>query len=398
MDKTKTLIIKSNKLIGMQTQLSLVQMKIFALLISKTLKNPNSEYIRFNAKELMISCNITDSNYTILKNTTANMIKPVIFITNEIVQEQYPLLDGVVYGKWIVDIAIHRKVKPYILDVATKYTKYYFENISFLNSMHSIRLYELLKEYEFRWTRDFNIEDFRFLLNIKDWMYSRPYDLKTKIIEKAQKKIEKKTDISFLYQEKKDGRKLVWLSFKISSNSKSNKTVLKLEENSLNTILKTKFFLSDKQTQTVLQQFDEDYIKRNIDYTLSQKNIKNISWYFQKALEQDYWQTIFLQQEQKQEKQKKDTQNFQDNQKQKKLEQEQKKIKKQKIKDFIQNREEEVLELIPDFIEANKFLLQKLKVDLENIQELLKIIKWENTKIKGVRKLFMGFISHKFNN
>jgi hypothetical protein len=31
--------------------------------------------------------------------------------------------------------------------------------------------------------------------------------------------------------------------------------------------------------------------------------------------------------------------------------------------------------LIPDFIEANKFILQKLNVDIENIDEILKIIK-----------------------
>ena len=57
MIKTKTLVIKSNKLISMQTQLSLVQMKIFALLIAKTLENPNTEYYRLSTKELMKSCN-----------------------------------------------------------------------------------------------------------------------------------------------------------------------------------------------------------------------------------------------------------------------------------------------------------------------------------------------------
>ena len=41
MKTSKTLVIKSNKLIGIQTQLSLVQMKIFALLVSKTLDNPD---------------------------------------------------------------------------------------------------------------------------------------------------------------------------------------------------------------------------------------------------------------------------------------------------------------------------------------------------------------------
>jgi len=169
MNKSKTLVIKSNKLIGMQTQLSLVQMKIFALLISKTLENPATEYYRFSTKELMISCNLGENNYTALQKITADMIKPVIFKGNEEEkQKQYPLLDGVVYDKGIVDIAIHRLVKPFILDVASKYTKYYFENISFLNSTYSIRLYELLKEFEFRGTRDFTLDNLRFLLNIKE--------------------------------------------------------------------------------------------------------------------------------------------------------------------------------------------------------------------------------------
>jgi len=99
METSKTLVIKSNKLIGMQTQLSLVQMKIFALLVSRTLDNPDILNYKFSAKELMNSCNITDSNYTALQQTTASMIKPVIFKgKNEKNQEQYPLLDGVIYN------------------------------------------------------------------------------------------------------------------------------------------------------------------------------------------------------------------------------------------------------------------------------------------------------------
>ena len=206
------------------------------------------------------------------------MIKPVIFKNeDEEKQKQYPLLDGVVYDKGTVDIAIHRLVKPFILNVATKYTKYYFENISFLNSTYSIRLYEILKEFEFRGARNFTIENFRFLLNIKEGMYSRPYDLKAKVIEKAQKEIAEKTDINFSYQENKEGRKLVGLSFKIFSNSKSKKTILVENSNSLEEQLQTKLFLSTPQIKTVLQQFSKEQIKRNIEYVLNQKNIKNIA-------------------------------------------------------------------------------------------------------------------------
>ena len=402
MNKAKTLVIKSNKLIGMQTQLSLVQMKIFALLIAKTLENPSTEYYRFSTKELMISCNLGDNNYTALQKITANMIKPVIFKWNEAEkQTQYPLLDGVIYDKWIVDIALHRLVKPFILDVATKYTKYYFENISCLNSTYSIRLYELLKEFEFRGARDFDMDNFRFLLNIKEGMYNRPYDIKTKIIEKAQQEISQKTDISFSYKEKKEGRKLVWISFKILSQhkqeSKALKTVSKTSQtvwaNSLETVLATKIFLSPIQIKTVLRQFDTEYLQRNITYTLKQKNIKNIAGYFMKALEQDFWQSLVLKEEQKSKAQKlaQAKQKEEELQKQQNIKAEQE--KKVKIQEFIDSREEEVKKLIPQFITSNSFLLQNLGFNLDNQDELLAIIKWEKEDFNHLKSLFMGYIA-----
>lgn len=394
MNRARTLVIKSNKLIGMQTQLSLVQMKIFALLISRTLENPDTDYYRFSTKELMLSCNFGESNYTALQKTTANMIKPVIFKGNEAEkQKQYPLIDGVVYDKGTVDIAIHRLVKPFILDVATKYTKYYFENISVLNSVHSIRLYELLKEFEFRGARDFTLDNFRFLLNIKEGMYNRPYDLKTKIIEKAQKEIEEKTDISFSYQEKKEGRQLVGFSFKIQAKLKESQTVSNSSQNSLSTDLQTKLLLTPTQIKTVLKQFDEEYIKRNMTYTLQQKNIKNITGYFMKALEQDFWQSLLVQEEQKN---KAKSQAHQQALAQKKAEEEKaqkEQMKKQKIQKFIDSREEEVKELIPSFIKSNSFILQNTGLDLENTDELLVIIKGQRKEFNHIKSLFMGFIA-----
>ena len=394
METSKTLVIKSNKLIGMQTQLSLVQMKIFALLVSRTLDNPDILNYKFSAKELMNSCNITDSNYTALQQTTASMIKPVIFKgKNEKNQEQYPLLDGVIYNNWMVDITIHRKVKPFILDIATKYTKYYFENISFLNSTYSIRLYELLKEFEFRWWRDFEIEEFRFLLNIKEGTYSRPYDLKTKIIQKAQRELKEKTDISFSYIERKEWRKLVWLSFSINSN---NQTVLIDDKNSLFSILKTKILLNDNQIKTVLKQFDEEYIKRNIEYTLSQKNIKNIPWYFQKALKDDYGQSLFLHQENIQkENLEKQKNNTIEEQKIKKIHKEESELK-EKVKDLIINREDEIVKILPDFIEANQFILTRLWIDTDDTQRLIDLIKWDDTSIKWVQSMFIWFAGKRY--
>ncbi len=61
---------------------------------------------------------------------------------------------------------LHPDLKPYILDIKERYTKYFFKSITGLNSMYSMRLYEILKQYEFRKSKSFKIEELRFILNI----------------------------------------------------------------------------------------------------------------------------------------------------------------------------------------------------------------------------------------
>jgi hypothetical protein len=81
MTSKKELIIKSNKLIDMQTDLNLIQLKIFTKVILATIKNPNEEFYRFSVKELMNIFNITETHYTALKKATQNMIKAVVLKT-----------------------------------------------------------------------------------------------------------------------------------------------------------------------------------------------------------------------------------------------------------------------------------------------------------------------------
>ena len=94
-----------------------------------------------------------------------------------------------------------------------------------------------------------------------------------------------------------------------------------------------------------------------------------------KSLELDYGQTLFIQQEEKTKEKNAVTEKLQEDQNQEKLKVEVQKAQKEKLENFIKNREEEVLELIPSFIQTNKFLLQQSKIDLEDKEELLKIIK-----------------------
>ena len=125
----QNLVIKSNKLIGMQSDLNLTQLKLFAMVIMATVQNPQNDFYRFSIKELLDEFHITDTNYTALKRATGNMIKLVVLKTKDR-EHQLALFTDIIYENGVVDMYLHPKLKPYILDIEKRYTKYYFENIS----------------------------------------------------------------------------------------------------------------------------------------------------------------------------------------------------------------------------------------------------------------------------
>jgi len=71
MNHKKELVIKSNELINMQTDLSLIQLKVFTKIIMSTVTNPNAEFYRYSIKDLLKDFNITSKHHVALKKATA---------------------------------------------------------------------------------------------------------------------------------------------------------------------------------------------------------------------------------------------------------------------------------------------------------------------------------------
>jgi plasmid replication initiation protein len=113
----------------MQTDLNLLQLKIFTKIIMSTIKNPDDDFYRFSIKNLMDEFNLTDTNYTNLKRATKEMNKVVVLKTQN-GEDQLALFTKVSYNGGIVDMYLHPELKPYILDIKQRYTKYFFKNIT----------------------------------------------------------------------------------------------------------------------------------------------------------------------------------------------------------------------------------------------------------------------------
>ena len=82
----------------------------------------------------------------------------------------------------------------------------------------TIRIYELLKQYQKIGARTFRLEELRFLLNIATNKYPKYGNLKQAVILPSQRELKAKTDLYFEFSELKQGHKVIALQFQIYPN------------------------------------------------------------------------------------------------------------------------------------------------------------------------------------
>ena len=121
-------------------------------------------------------------------------------------------------GSYLV-VTFHPALKPYLLELKNRYLVYDIRNILKLTSSYSIRIYELLKQYEKIGRRTFDVENLKLILGILPGEYKLYGHFKDKVILKAQSDLAAETDIAFSFEEQKRGKKVTGLTFFIHANS-----------------------------------------------------------------------------------------------------------------------------------------------------------------------------------
>lgn len=134
-----------------------------------------------------------------------------------------------------VDISFHPKMRPYLIELQSKFTSYDVRNILKLPSAYSIRIYELLKQYEKIGKRRFNLPELKEIIGVIEEVqekgkrkmidnYPLYGNFRQRVLLKSQKDLKKFTDIYFEFEPIKKGRKVTGVLFYIYSNKPSHKT------------------------------------------------------------------------------------------------------------------------------------------------------------------------------
>ncbi len=202
---------------------TLIQQKIISYIAYHYYENKYS-IIKTSFQELIDKTGINNNYISIRKNLIK--LQDVKFITNENnISNSSSIVIKTLYDEkscyTVIELnPMFEKILEFDTIGKTSYTIYDLNNIKNLNSCYSIKLYQLLKQYNssFRNTRVIPLEKLKLILgcskydnenNIISLKYKTFGAFKQKVLDKAKIEINKHCDISFDYEVKKKKKKKV---------------------------------------------------------------------------------------------------------------------------------------------------------------------------------------------
>ncbi|PER55690.1 initiator RepB protein [Bacillus thuringiensis] len=227
------IVSKSNTLIEANSRLNLVEQKMLLCLASNI--EPSDRDFKtytFPVKQFYDLLGLSGTaKYTELSKITKELVSKVIEmrIGEEVIQVSW--LSSAIYNRkrGTIDMRFDPVLKPFLLELSSKFTSYKLSNVVKLNSTYAIRIYELLKQYEDLKERTISMENLRYYLDALD-IYPNYANFKQRVLKPSQKELKQKTDISFEFEEVKQGRKVQKIRFIIRSQRKKEAEYIQFEE------------------------------------------------------------------------------------------------------------------------------------------------------------------------
>jgi plasmid replication initiation protein len=227
------LVRKSNNLVEGKYRFDIWEMRVFTKMLTMILpKDEDFKEYRIYLKEVIDEFNLSadKQSYKLLKGGALKLMKKEIKIVRDTDEGEKEFLTHIAVGLdsftsktqgSYIDISFHPKMKPFLLQLQTQFLMYDVRNVLQLQSSYSVRIYELLKQYEKIGKRTFLINELKETLAVND-KYPLYANFKQRVILKAQEDLEENTDIRFTFEEVKRGRAIHSIIFYI----KSNKTIV----------------------------------------------------------------------------------------------------------------------------------------------------------------------------
>lgn len=286
---SSVVVFQHNNLVEARYSLTLQEKRLILWLISKI--QPDEEDFKkheLSVQEFMKLMELKGKgNYKELQKITLGLMKKVLVIkkTDEKTLTQVNWINYAHYeeGNGRIELAFSDVMKPFLLHLKSQFTAIEVTDLMQFKSIHAIRIYELLKQYQDIGERILSLDEIKECCGVKDKLKQYVH-LKTKLLLISQREINEKSDIKFEFEKIKNGRKIVAIKFIISKN-KAYELRNNPEKQSLNTKRKPsvydalkEFGLSTRITNQVIKEYNQQIIQdaiRAIDIQISKGIVRN---------------------------------------------------------------------------------------------------------------------------
>lgn len=222
--KPDSLIIKNNMLNEMRGRMTLTEYRLFCVYLAKIdSRNPNSVRVCFPLSEYTHIMELDRPRREDLQEQAKSIVaKPIKIEKSDGGFGIYPLFQAFelekINNEWIIKLTANSELEPYLFEQKKRFFKYKLYNTIRLGSYNQMRIYELLKQYEWLGKRKVELSELRAFMGIGENEYPVWNDFQQKILKVAQKAILKETDIYFEYKPIIKNRKTVAVEFTINKN------------------------------------------------------------------------------------------------------------------------------------------------------------------------------------
>lgn len=315
-EEKNELIVQHNNLIEARYRLSLQEKRVVIWLTSQVQKTDGdfNEHV-LSIKEFAELTGVRgDRLYSELQAITRRLMQKIISIypigENRLIQVAWLGSADYKFDKGTVSLSFHPHLQPFMLNLKNHFTALNLSDLMGLQSIYSVRIFELMKQYETIGKREISLKDLREYCGITNDKYKKFSDFKKRIIEAAKNEINEKTDIFIDYEESKSARKVTSLSFSIKNNpnygitefekmQKEKAEIIRKELRSKNALIEkiVEYGFSRQTAKKLVDQGTEQEINdaiKSVDLQVSRGHVKNPKAMLKTAIEERWKPDVFV--------------------------------------------------------------------------------------------------------
>ncbi len=222
--KSSSIVVQHNNLIEARYILTTLEQRFILSLVSRINKNDREfcDY-KITLKELSELMGIEITNmYLEIGRLADRLMSRVMTIKTPHGWKKLQWLSCCEYDSKnaVVICSFHPKLKSFLLHLKEQFTLYKLNVITQFQSIYSVRIYQLLKQYKKIGYREFRVDELKEILGLKKMQYAAFKDFRRWVLNQAKKEFEKKDkygkfkcDLTFNLETFREGRKISRLKF-----------------------------------------------------------------------------------------------------------------------------------------------------------------------------------------